>query len=152
MAETSTTIVRSIAWGSLNHAKSLADSQDFKGQVHHQLYIKRAAKQDLHMYCALSSSGYSILLTYTSQELSFCSVQAFITWLLFLFTGRNCAKCGSFWPIVCPIHGRLQEHPIVEPDTCNHEYAQSLWNHVRQVTSGTYLDYRLIYTGLKIGK
>ena len=50
-----------LPWGSLNHAKSMADSHDFKGQLHHQLYIKRAAKQDLHMYCALSSSGYSTI-------------------------------------------------------------------------------------------
>ena len=43
-----------LPWGSLNHAKSLADSQDFKGQVHHQLYIKRAAKQDCtHVLCTV---------------------------------------------------------------------------------------------------
>ena len=40
-----------LPWGSLNHAKSMADSHDFKGQLHHQLYIKRAAKQDLLYTC-----------------------------------------------------------------------------------------------------
>ena len=92
-----------LPWGSLNHAKSLADSQDFKGQLHHQLYIKRAAKQDLHMYCALSMTcckTYWLTSLLTLTIFTFLFINSCCYCFCFCWLGPT---CYSHFVCSCPI-------------------------------------------------